>query len=298
MDLNAQVAQIIDGFSGEVAVSARMLDGSQELEIESHRVLPTASVIKVPIMAAVYEQAESGGLALAERLPLAEDEKRGGSGILKAFEPGVAPTLKDVVTLMIILSDNTATNMAIDSLRGGIGAVNDLMSRRSLHTIELRNRIDFEVVGDDITKLGVASPSDMRMLMEGIADRTLLSPASCEAMEGILEQQQYLNQFPRYMRVTPYWRELGQTPEIVVANKTGFFIGTRVDAGIVRFPGGNGFTYCVVNDKSADESFLPDAEGDITNGLIGAAILRHWWPEELGPVPLSPRTPNRDPHPQ
>jgi beta-lactamase class A len=288
MNLHAAVEGIIADFSGEVAVSARMLDGSQALEIDSHRVLPTASVIKVPIMAAVYEQAESGRLVLGERVPLEEDEKRGGSGILKAFEPGVAPTIKDIVTLMIILSDNTATNMAIDSLSGGIGAVNDLMARRALTSIELRNRIDFEVVGDDITKLGVASPSDMRRLMEGIANRTLLSPDSCEAMEGILEQQQYLNQFPRFMRVTPYWRELGQIPEIIVANKTGFFIGTRVDAGIVRFPGGSGFTYCVVNDKSADESFLPDAEGDVANGRIGVEILRHWWPEQLGPAPLSP----------
>lgn len=290
MELQATVEEIAAEFSGEIAISARMLDGSQELEIQSHKVLPTASVIKVPIMAAVFEQVEAGFLDLATRIPLAQAEKRGGSGILKAFDPGLEPTLKDVVTLMIILSDNTATNMAIDALPGGIGAVNDLMRRRSLHTIELRNRIDFEVVGDDITKLGVASASDMRMLMEGIADRTLLSVSSCEALESILEQQQYLNQFPRFMRVTPYWRELGQTPEIVVANKTGFFIGTRVDAGIVRFPSGTGFTYCVVNDKSDDQTFLPDAEGDVANGRIGAAILRHWWPESLGPVPLASGT--------
>jgi beta-lactamase class A len=291
MNLESAVDEIIDNFSGEVAVSARMLDGSQELEIDSHRVLPTASVIKVPLMAAVYEQVDRGTIHLEARLSLQEQEKRGGSGILKAFDPGLAPTIKDVVTLMVILSDNTATNMAIDVLPDGLNSVNELMRRLSLHTIELRNRIDFEVVGDDITKLGVSSPSDMRMLMEGIADRSLLSASSCESMEGILEQQQYLNQFPRFMRVTPYWRELGQTPEIIVANKTGFFIGTRVDAGIVRFPDGGGFTFCVVNDKSDDETFLPDAEGDVTNGLIGAAILRHWWPDHLGPVPLSSRTP-------
>ncbi len=287
MDLKSSVEAIVANFSGEVAVSARMLDGSQEIEIDSHRVLPTASVIKVPILVALYLQAETGRVNLETRIVLADEDKRGGSGILKVFDAGLAPTLNDIVTLMIVLSDNTATNMAIDAIPGGISAVNEAMRGLSLHTIELRNRIDFEVIGDDISKLGVASPSDMRRLMEGIATRSIGSPAACESMEAILEKQQYLNQFPRYMRVTPYWRELGQQPEIVVANKTGFFIGTRVDAGIIRFPGGNGFTYCVVNDKSADGSFLTDAEGDTTNGMIGAEILRHWWPSDLGEAPLS-----------
>lgn len=288
VDLQTSIDEILTDFRGEVALSARMLDGSQEVEIDPHRILPTASVIKVPILVALYLQAESGLLDLDSRVRLQDEAKRGGSGILKVLDAGLELTIRDIASLMIVLSDNTATNMCLDVIPGGIETVNESMRSLSLHTIELRNRIDFEVVGDDITRLGVSSTSDMRHLLEAIATGTIGSPDMCRALEGVLEQQQYLNQFPRYMRVTPYWRELGQTPEIMVANKTGFFIGTRVDAGIVRFPDGNGFTYCVVNHKGADESFLPDAEGDVTNGQIGREILRHWWPEGLGQPPLAP----------
>ena len=285
-DLEQELQEIIHKFSGIMAVSAQSLNGVHQIDIDADLVFPMASVIKVPIMMTLFELAAAGQVSLSTRLSLQDSDKRGGSGILKAFESGLEPTVRDVATLMVILSDNTATNMALDVIGGGVETVNASMDGLGLATIRLHNRIDFEAIGDDIRRLGVASPRHLRTLMEMIALRSVVSPELCEEMEAILEQQQYLNQFPRYMRVTPYWRELGQVPEIVVANKTGFYMGTRVDAGIVRFPGHGGFTYCLANHEGSDLSFLPESEGDVVNGLAGRAILRAWWPESLGECPV------------
>jgi hypothetical protein len=134
--------------------------------------------------------------------------KRGGSGILKVFDAGLRPTLRDAATLMIVLSYNTATNLVID-----------------------------------VRRLGESSPSDMCALVRGIANkRTLMAPDVCEAVEDVLAAQQYLDQVPRYLRVSPYAAELGRPgAPVTVVNKTGFFSGTRANAGIVRFHGGEGF---------------------------------------------------------
>lgn len=97
-----------------------------------------------------------------------------------------------------------------------------------------------------------------------------------------MEAQQYLDQVPRYMLATPYWRELGQTPTLRIACKTGFFTGTRVDAGIVRFAASDGgFAYAVANHELADVSFGPEAEGVIINGFVGKALMSYWWPAEV-----------------
>lgn len=285
-ELENELNEIIGEFSGIMAVSARSLSGMQEVDIDSDLVFPMASVIKVPILVALYELAALGKVSLDSRLTLEDSDKRGGSGILKVFESGLEPTVRDVATLMVVLSDNTATNMVLDAFGGDVATVNAAMDGLGLATVRLNNRIDFEAIGDDIRRLGVASPRDLRTLMEMIALRSIVDAKLCEEMESILEQQQYLNQFPRYMRVTPYWRELGQIPEIMVANKTGFFLGTRVDAGIIRFPGQGGFTYCVANHEGSDLTFLTESEGDVVNGLIGRTILRAWWPESMGECPV------------
>jgi beta-lactamase class A len=204
-------------------------------------------------------------------------DRRGGSGILKAFDAGLRPTLRDAATLMIVLSDNTATNLMIDSV-GGVGAVNAAMDELGLSSIRLHNRVDFEVIGDDVRRLGESSPRDMRTLVQGIAERAIFAPQICEAVESVLAAQQYLDQVPRYLRISPYAAELSMNTPVTVANKTGFFPGTRADAGIVRFDGGEGFAYAVFHHGSRDKTFLPESEGSVLAGLIGKAITEQWWP--------------------
>ncbi len=283
--LDSEVARIAERCSGVLGVEAWNLNGEEKVSFNSKELFPTASVIKLPILVALYSQVMMNKVDLSERIDIDVRQHLGGSGILKVFESGLRPTIKDVATLMIVLSDNTATNLILDVV-GGVDPVNSLMERLGLPSIKLHNRIDFEAIGSDIRRLGESSAVEMCELNYRIAKGELLSPAISEEIEAILEQQQYLNQFPRYMQVEPFWRELNQVPKIRVSCKTGFFMGTRVDAGIVRFNGGGGFVYSVFNNECEDKTFLPEAEGDVINGLVGLAILKHWWPKDQGEPPV------------
>lgn len=279
-----ELAELADRHSGELAVAAVNLATGEEVRWNAEAIFPTASVIKLPILVELLRQAEAGTVSLDDRITLTEDDKRGGSGILKAFEAGLRLSLRDAATLMIVLSDNTATNIIIDAV-GGPDPVNSAMEQLGLGTIRLHNRIDFELIGGDVRRLGESSAQDMCRLVHGIAEGTVFGQAVSAEVQAVLAQQQYLDQAPRYVEVSPYAAELGLDPSIQVANKTGFFTGTRADAGFFRFRGGGGFAYTMFHHGSKDESFLPEAEGAVLHGLAGKALVEHWWPAEAGPVP-------------
>lgn len=282
--LESAVAELAGRHTATLGAAARNLQTGQFLLLDADTVFPTASVIKLPILVELLRQAAAGRLSLDDRMELSCEDQRGGSGILKVFEAGLQPTLRDVARLMIVLSDNTATNLAIEAV-GGVGPVNAAMDELGLTTIRLHNRIDFELIGDDIRRLGESSPRDMLALVHGIADRTVFGAEVSTGVEDVLRAQQYLDQVPRYVEVSPYARELGLDPQVTVANKTGFFPGTRADTGILRFRNGGGFVYAVFSHGSKDETFLPEAEGSVLAGLVGKTLVEHWWPTDAGPAP-------------
>lgn len=286
-DLRTRVSELADDFTGQLAVSAVDLSTGERVDWQPDLVLPTASVIKVPVLIALLRQVDQGGIDLDARVTMKAEERVGGSGVLKLFDGGLQPTVRDVATMMIAVSDNTATNMVID-LVGGTEPVNAAMAELGLPTVTLHNAVQFEVIGDDVRRLGEASVRDLCELNRLIATRQAFGDRVSALAEEILSTQQYLDQAMRYTLANPYARELGLVAPLSVASKTGFFTGTRVDAGIVRFGVGGGFSYAVANHESSDTSFLPEAEGAVVNGLVGRALVEHWWPAEAGPAPVVP----------
>ncbi|MFW3172653.1 serine hydrolase [Geodermatophilus sp. CPCC 206100] len=287
VDVHTRIADLAGRFSGRLAVAAVDLTTGERVEWQPDLLLPTASVIKEPILVALLRAAEAGDVDLDSRVVLEADARVGGSGVLKLFAGGLQPTVRDVATLMIAVSDNTATNIVLD-LIGGLEPVNDAMAELGLATIRLHNAVDFALIGDDVRRLGEASVGDLCELGRLIATRQAFGEAVSAAAEDILATQQYLDQAMRYTLANPYARELGLVAPLSVASKTGFFTGTRVDAGIVRFGSGGGFAYAVANHEASDTSFLPEAEGAVVNGLVGRALVEHWWPADAGAAPVVP----------
>lgn len=285
--LRDELVELTSGWEGLYGIAVHDLnDPSVNLELGGTQVLPTASTIKVAVLVELMRQAGAEKIDLEKSIEIRADEQLGGSGILKAFSPGASITLRDAATLMIVLSDNTATNMCTDALVGGIDSVNAAMDELGLSAVRLHNRIDFELIGPDVRRLGEATAVQMSQLAHKIATGTAFDAEVSTACERVMAQQQYLDQFSRYFDYNPYWRELNQESVLSVANKTGFFTGTRVDVGIVRFPNSDGFSYCVANHELNDETFLPHAAGAHRNGLIGHAVLRAWWPDGPESVPV------------
>lgn len=278
--LEHQLAGIRLGFSGTLALAARNLATGEEVALDAGLLLPTASTIKVCILAEVFHQRDEGRLTLDERMEMRSTDRVGGSGVLWRLDAGLAPTIADLCMLMIIKSDNTATNMLTDRV-GGVGAINQRMREtHGLADTTYHSRVDFEAIGDDVRRFAESTPADLLQLMALLARGEVVSPAAAREMLAILGKQQYLDQFPRYLNVNPYAEEIGLPVALRVRNKTGFFPGTGVDIGVVELPDGVEIAYAVFAHGSHDHSVAPEAEAYVVNGLVGRALIGYWWPGE------------------
>jgi beta-lactamase class A len=285
--VDKKIEAIQSGFSGELGIAAKNTQTGEEVLVNADTVLPTASTIKVGIMVEVYRQEAAGKLELSERIEMSQSDQVGGSGVLKELNPGIQPTIYDLVMLMIIKSDNTATNMLIDRV-GGVDAVNRCINDDyGLESFALHNRVDFDRIGDDVRRFAECTPRDMMLMMDKMVRDELVSAEACRQMLDIMTRQQYLDQVPRYMTRNPYSKELKLQQEISVACKTGFYPGTRVDVGAVLNNGESVFTYCVTAHNSSDLHMSAENEAAVVSGLIGRELMRLWWPGDADAVTLS-----------
>src|SRR3982750_2721907 len=115
-------------FPAKAGVWVKNLKAGEEAAVHADDTFNSASVIKIPVMVLAFQMADKGELSLAQRVTINAADFRGGSGVFRYNDPGLQPTLRDVLLQMIITSDNTATDIAIAKV-GGIGPVNAMIKR-------------------------------------------------------------------------------------------------------------------------------------------------------------------------
>jgi beta-lactamase class A len=215
------IARGVDGVMGYVVIDLATGDRFERL---ADQLFPAASTIKIAILYELFAQADEGRLDLARVVPLPATARVGGAGILQELEAPAMP-LTDYATLMIVMSDNTATNLLIDTL--GVDRINARMSAAPLsldaQALRLRRRmIDLEAArrGDE----NVATPDAIAGLLSAVDAGTGLSAAARERVLDIL----------RRPKSTPLVR--GVATGVPVASKPGGLEGVAVDAGLVSVP--------------------------------------------------------------
>lgn len=224
------IESTIEKLDGQYSVYAKNLHTGREIAWRAHEVMPSASLIKVPIMSEIFRRVEEEHLDLNDTRVLTAEDQVGGSGILMDLTPGLRLNLRDLTTLMITVSDNTATNLLIDYLT--VDAVNTLMRRLGLTHTALEGRL--QRVPTERTRVNRTTAYDMSRLMELMARGELISLAVSQQMVAILERCQ------APVAIAPDVAE----PELVsglprrrVAHKTGTLSHAAHDSGIVSLPG-------------------------------------------------------------
>ncbi len=283
--LENRLAAAQEHYSGQFSLAARNLQTGEEILVDPNRSYPTASTFKVPIMVEVFRQIEAGEFALSDRIALKASDMVDGSGVLRDLQEGIAPTVHDLLMLMIIVSDNTATNMLLERVGGG-DVVTATMAGMGLDSIVVYDRIDFEAIAKDNRALAVASPWDLMQIQAGLPTGEIVSPKASESMLAIEGRQHYLGQAPRYFGYNPYASVDNSELPMKVYLKTGSLKGMRADTGLLRLANGVDIAYTVMNEGCPDPGFGSEYEGDIINGVVGWIMLSHWWPtDDLGPMP-------------
>lgn len=218
--LEADVRSIISGFHSPIGIAIK--NENETLNINANSRMPAASVIKIPILMEAFRQAENGYLDLSEPFSVPADTIVGGSGVLQALSEDVSMTVLDVLTLMIIVSDNTASNLALKWV--GIDHVNRLCRELPCHHTEIqRYFMDMKAAEKGLENTTTAG--DMVNFLEEIASPWLLSQNSAKRILHIMTRQQLSSKLPAYHT----------NDDIIIANKTGELADAEHDVGIFQF---------------------------------------------------------------
>lgn len=217
-ELNQKILNLTSPYPNKIGFAFFDLKSGCQLSQNGSQEFPAASVAKVPVMAAAYYLADLGKLNLDKKIKFHESDKLGGSGILQWIKGGKIYTLRNLIRLMIVLSDNTATKLVVDAI--GTPEINSY-----LHSIGLYNTIIADpsmLVEPPANNNNLTSPHDMNTLIAKIYFSDGFSAAARQEMLGYMANQRY-----RW----GIWR--GVAPGTIVADKTGNLAGILNDIGIV-----------------------------------------------------------------
>jgi beta-lactamase class A len=226
---------------------------------------PTASTIKLAILCSAMERIDQRTLKYSDTREYTEIDKRGGAGFIQNYKLGTKLELKELLHLMITVSDNTATAMMIRWL--GAMEVNGWLERHGFTQTRLLSQLPPEQTAlralAEKWGLGVTTPREMVRLLELIADNKAASPSACDEMRRILTHQ-YFNDL--IAKQCPPW--------VSVASKSGAVNKSRSDVGLIAAPSGE-IVLAVFTKENIDESWGDTNEAELAIQKISAAVWKY-----------------------
>jgi beta-lactamase class A len=267
--LESRLAPLAKAHKGKVAIAVKHLTTGETYTLSADEVMPTASLIKLAVMAEVYQQAEDGKIKLSDTLTLRTEDKVQGSGILTDhFSDGATFPLRDAVRLMIVFSDNTATNLVLDKI--GIASTGKRMKEWGFPNTTINAKVfkgSTTSIDPDRTKkfgLGSTTANEMIGLLEKLQTGKLLNADASKAMLEHLKKCDDKDKFSRFL------------PDgTVVAHKTGSVNDARTDAGIIYTSSGP-VAVCVLTNENEDQRWKPDNAGNVLCAKVAEAVFTHF----------------------
>jgi len=252
--LESAIGDVDRGLDGVLGVAIEDLTSGQRFLLRGNEVFPQASSIKIAVLAGLYRQAQSGKLNLIDLYTVQASDLVADSSIMGGLTPGITRvTLRDLATMMVAVSDNSATNVLID--RVGMENVNSLMNSLGLANTRLRRKMmDLKAAGEG--RENISTPQDMMVLLEGLFRGKVLGKAMTDDFFKMLST-------PKSSFIP---RDL---PEgLKIANKPGELEGVRNDSGLV-FLANRPYIICVMTTYLRRER-----DGEEAIGKISAAAHR------------------------
>jgi len=193
--LDDQVKSLITPFKGKVSLYAKNLDTGETYALNADERVRTASTIKIAVMIEAFARVAEGKAKWTDEVVLTKEKKVSGSGILSELSDNLHLTLRDAVNLMMILSDNTATNLVLDVLT--TDAVNARMESLGFKQIKINRKVmsgGDSIVGKDPENkkygLGFATPHEMVLVMEKLERGEIISPVASKEMIDLMKEEQ------------------------------------------------------------------------------------------------------------
>ena len=251
--LEKRIAAEQKSYDGHMGFYADDLKGNT-IAINQDEDFETASTIKTYILACLFDQIEQKKASLEDILTYEPQHMVSGSGLVHSMDIGMKLRVKDAATLMIIVSDNTATNMLIEYL--GLDTINACIQKLGCTSTCLHRTLHFDSEG--LGRLGTSTPRDYASIFIRLAQGTLISPEADAAMIEILKKQHYnsmiVRDFPIYYMDG---EDTGEEASIQVASKSGSMDECRNDGGIVFTPYGP-YVIVMMHKNFSDPMYYSD----------------------------------------
>lgn len=228
LDITSEIRRLNDNIGGTVSVAVRNIENADDFSFNDDLIISSASTIKLAMLVEALGKVRDGKLSLETEFTITKDICCGGSGVLKRLHEGMVVTFKDLLTLMIIVSDNTATNILIDAL--GMDNVNSMLRGFGYTGTALRRKMyDWDAIEQGRDNVIVAR--EAADLLVKIAGGEAVGAGFDKIAVEILLKQQFTDKLSMFL-----------PEEVQVANKTGEREGIINDCGIVM---ADGFSYAI-----------------------------------------------------
>ena len=249
MMIEQKIKAFLDTQEGFTSIVVRSLVDDHAYAYEADRVMRSASTIKVFIMSELFRQAKEGLLSLSDKIVLTSSMLTGGDGVLKELNPGHEFTLEEICTLMIIQSDNMATNILIDVL--GMDNINVQISRLGMKNTSLqRKMMDSEAVKAGFNNYITAN--EFAALLESIYRGNNVDACASKKMLSILLRQQVRGRLDLFL-----------PDELLIAHKTGDLDNLEHDGGIV-FLENSPYLICVMTEDVKTNKIGREIIGEVS----------------------------------
>jgi beta-lactamase class A len=263
--LDVRVRAEIANFRGKVSLFAKNLDTGAVYDLRGDNRVRTASTIKVPIMVEAFARVAEGKLKWGDEVVLTEAKKVSGSGVLQEMSDGLRLTLRDAVNLMIVVSDNTATNLALDLLT--TDAVNARMDSLGFKQTRLLRKVGSggtSKAGEDPALkpygLGVTTPREMVTLLEKMERGEVVNAAASKEMIELLKRQQSHLGIGRTLK------------RVVIASKPGALDRLRSDVGIIYTKRGR-IAMAITCDEMPEYDWTDDNRGYLLMSRLSSILI-------------------------
>jgi D-alanyl-D-alanine carboxypeptidase (penicillin-binding protein 5/6) len=270
--LAERLTPLISAHQGDISVAVKHLKTGESFAHKANEPMPTASLIKLPIMVEAYRQAAEGKISLADIVTFRDDDKTPGSGILSThFSSGATFSLRDAIRLMIAYSDNSGTNLVLAKV--GLAATNDEMEKLDLpntkvHAFVFRPNSSIAPARSKQFGLGSTTASEMIRLVEMIQAKKIVTPDACDAM---LDHLRHCED-KRLSRLLP--------AGVKVAHKTGSVAAVRTDAGLIEAKSGP-IAICVLTRNNKDQRWTSENAAEVLTSKIARAVYDHFEGDKL-----------------
>lgn len=268
--LTQRLEALAQGFHGEVGIYVRNLRTNAEVAIRADELFPTASLIKVPILLALYDQVERGKLDLHARMPYPDTlHYRYGEStdVVGYMAAGDTLPLSELAFLMLTVSDNFAS-LWIQGMVGGGAVVNEWLAAHGFEQTRVNSRTPGREAARSTYGWGQTTPREISEALVLIRQGRAVSPRRSEEMYRMLTNS--------------YWKDVALSqlpPTVQVASKQGFVDRSRSEVLLVNAPAGD-YVLAVITRNQADTRYAHDNEGHRLIRAVSRAVYEHFNPRD------------------